>query len=765
MKLNKRWKMAAAITLAVASIFLILHLLFPLPKLPPNSTLVYDNQGKLMHAFLASDQKWRMKIELAEIDERLQKIITQKEDQWFYYHFGVNPIAIIRAAVNNIRSKKRTSGASTITMQVARLLEPRPRTIGSKLIEVFRAFQLEIKYSKAEILQLYLNLAPYGGNIEGVKSASILLYGCLPKDLSLGQIISLSIIPNRPNSLGAGRNPELLMEEKNRWVQLLAKKANLSDQDIADAIAEPVPNKRLIAPKYSPHLANRLKSLGNKTYHTNINFETQQQCVTVLKRQIEMLRTKGIGNAAAIVIENETGKIVAYVGSADFDEDFYQGQVDGIKAIRSPGSTLKPLIFAQAIDKGLVTPKTILLDVPKDFDGFRPVNFDQKFNGTVSAEDALAFSLNLPAVQLLSAVGVGNFIDLLGKHGFKQIQKDRKKLGLSAILGGCGVSLEELTGIFAGLANGGVYHKPTLLATQKQNPNKRFCSEEAASMVTDILKRVQRPDFPLTHDYSIYAPRIAWKTGTSYGRRDAWSIGYNHKYTIGVWAGNFDNTGNPLLSGAEIATPILFKLFDAIDPGSQGPKSFPAPNIRERSVCAKTGMPPADFCTDLINDYFLPGISNYQICSHLKKVEVDAFEQISYCKSCLPASGYKVKHYDNPPPELLSFMQASNSALLLPPPHNDACTQKQLSGVLSFKTPINGKEYWIDETEDGEMAFEIEAPADASTIFWFLDEKYLGKSSPSKPYFHTFKTSGNYQLKAADDLGRTQSVSFNVRVY
>ncbi|RYZ17063.1 MAG: penicillin-binding protein 1C, partial [Sphingobacteriales bacterium] len=350
---------------------------------------------------------------------------------------------------NNIFRARRTSGASTITMQVARALKPRDRTYVNKLIEVFRALQLEIRYSRPEILQMYLNLVPYGGNIEGVKSAAWIYFKKDPDHLSLAEITALSIIPNRPSSLVIGKHNDRIVQERNKWLQRFRDEGLYTEAEIADALDEPLTATRGKMPRYIPHLAQQLKKSGEVSITTTISMNMQSRLEKIVADYSAAHRLQQIKNAAVMVIDNRTHKVVAYIGSADFRDTIDAGQVNGVMAVRQPGSTLKPLVYALAIDEGLMTPKTMLEDVAVNYAGYAPENYDRQFNGPVAMDYALEHSLNIPAVRTLKLLGKEALVDKLSICGFRQITRDQRKLGLSMVLGGCGATLEELTGLYS----------------------------------------------------------------------------------------------------------------------------------------------------------------------------------------------------------------------------------------------------------------------------------------------------------------------------
>ena len=465
-------KILGLVIVSILLLFFTLNWIFPLPDKIEYSTIITDSKGEVINAYLTKDQRWRMKTELSEISPLLRKTIIAKEDKYFYSHPGINPFAIVKAFCKNALRMKTTSGASTITMQVARALEHRKRNIGSKIIETFRAFQLELKYSKSEILQMYLNLIPYGGNIEGVKSASILYFNKNPDHLSLAEITALSIIPNRPSSLVVGKNNDLIVQERNKWLKKFAEEKVFTHKEIEDALAEPLTAVRGTVPHYLPHLCYKLKMSGHEIVHTNIIMNTQVKTEKLVEDYVRALRLKNIKNAAVVVIDNKTHKVITYVGSSDFHDTTDGGQVNGAAAVREPGSTLKPLLYGLCIDEGLETPKMVVTDVGVNYSGYSPENYDKKFNGYVTVEYALEHSLNIPAVKSLGLLGKGKLIQKLASCDFEQIKKDQNKLGLSMILGGCGATLEELTGLFSVFANDGVYMSPSYTRPEKDRAGK-----------------------------------------------------------------------------------------------------------------------------------------------------------------------------------------------------------------------------------------------------------------------------------------------------
>jgi penicillin-binding protein 1C len=760
-----KWLKRTLITIAVIVVlFFSLNWVFPVPDKIEYSTIITDSKGEVIHAFLTNDQKWRMKTELEEISPLLRKTIIEKEDRYFYAHPGINALAIVRAFGKNIFRLKRTSGASTITMQVARALEPKRRTYFNKLIEMFRALQLELKYSKNEILQLYLNLVPYGGNIEGVKSASILYFRKKPDHLSLAEITALSIIPNRPSSLVMGKHNDRIVQERNRWLQQFANDKVFTQKEITDALSEPLTATRGTVPQLIPHLAWKLKQQGGDIIKTNIELNTQLKTEKLVADYARILTLKNIRNAAVIIIDNQTHNVITYVGSANFTDTIDAGQVNGAKAIRQPGSTLKPLLYGLCLDEGLMTPKAIITDVAVNYNGYAPENYDKQFNGYVTMEYALEHSLNIPAVKGLQWLGKDAFIQKLADCNFQQIKKDQRKLGLSMILGGCGATLEELTGMYSIFANNGKFVSPKYTQDALPQPNRgeRILSEAATFMINEILSKVNRPDFPLNWQSTEHMPKIAWKTGTSYGRRDAWSIGYNRKYTVGIWTGNFSALGIPELSGANIATPLLFKIFNTIDYDSDEQWFSQPKDCDIRMVCSETGLPPADHCQNTVTDYFIPLISSTQLCNNMQEVALSADEKISYCRSCMPASGYKKKWFRTVSPDMQRYYEERHIVYEKMPPHNPACERVFKEGGPAITSPRNGSEYFISKKHPEPLQLSCNVGNDVHKVYWYINNQFFKSGEAHNRQFF-IPDEGPVKISCTDDKGRNRDIWIRVK--
>jgi penicillin-binding protein 1C len=751
------------LSIGVLFVFLLLDTIQPVQPSISYSKVILDKDGRFLHTYLSDDDKWRLSTELDEITPELIQAIRIKEDRFFFYHFGINPISIVRAGVNNFRKGYRTSGASTITMQVVRLMHPKPRTYTSKIKEIFRAWQLEWHFSKKEILQLYINLLPYGGNIEGIKSASLLYLNKFPQQLSLDEIALLSVIPNNPEKLKIGKDEVALKAKRDQLLLYLKKRKAFDDYIIDDALTSPINAYRRTLPKYAPHFSQKVKAQTAKNnIITTLNKEFQYQIeemVTGYSRQLQYLSIK---NVSVLVVDNESRNIVAYLGSQDFNDGKNAGQVDGITALRSPGSTLKPLIYGLAFDKGLASNQTVVTDLPINYYGYEPENYDETYQGKVSIEYALANSLNVPSVKVLDELGISTLTKALSAAQFKWIQRNKDNLGLSLALGGCGVSLLELTGLYTAFANNGKWKPLNYLSDTKKVAETPILSTSASYMLHDILTQISRPDLPTEFQNTKKLPKVAWKTGTSYGRRDAWSIGYNKKYTVAVWVGNFDGKGVPELSGAEIATPLMIRIFNAIDYDKDN-WNYPMPKtLKLRYVCKETGLLPNHFCENQIIDYYIPEVSTFEKCNHLKKVWVDETHQYSYCSYCLPAATVIESYYPNYPADLISFYETEKKIYPKIPPHFPECSFQFSDHPPKITHPIEGSTYFIDTAKQEKVLLKANVHNDAKEVFWYVNDVLVEQGNSEEKTF-LLLPKGLVEITCLDDQGRSAKVKITVK--
>ena len=528
------------------------------------STLVLDAQGGILRGFLSEDDKWRLPVKTQEVDPAYLDLLVAIEDQRFYKHPGFDPLAIIRAGWQWLSNGRIVSGASTLTMQTARLLQPRPRTLINKVIEVARAVQLEAHFDKQEILSIYLTLAPFGGNLEGVRAASLSYFDKEPRKLTPGQAALLVALPQSPESRRPDRHAIHAGIARDVILGRALVKGILSDHEEREAKAETIPARRGTLPFFAPRLARRLKSqLPEKVIHTTIDPSLQIALEAFIGRESRWADDGA--SMAVVVVENDSWKVKAYLGGADFWAP--QGQIDLSLAFRSPGSALKPFLYGLAFDDLAVHPQTLIEDRPMVFGDYAPQNFDKSFQGAVTIEQALRQSLNVPAVQVLDRIGPVRLASSLTQAGaLLSYAKSGAAPSLPLVLGGVGVRLLDLTSLYVGLANGGEVRRLRLTGQDQLIRPRRIFSRAAAWYVTDILKGSAMPDGWAQRTGIDRKRAIAFKTGTSYGFRDAWSVGYSGTYTVGVWVGRADGSARPGHFGRNTAAPLLLKVFDLLPP-------------------------------------------------------------------------------------------------------------------------------------------------------------------------------------------------------
>lgn len=535
-------------------------------------TLLFVQEGALLSVLPASDQRLRFGARLSETSPQFLRLLLAVEDRHFYRHPGVNPLSVLRATFQLAQAGEVVSGASTISMQTVRLLEPRPRTLSSKIIEMLRALQLEMHYSKDEILTIYLTLAPYGGRVEGIEAAARLWFGKSPQHLTLADAALLVALPQSPERLRPDRFPAAALHARNRILQQALTRGLITPQQEAEAAAAPLPQNQGNLPDLARHLAERLRRLhGAGDYVTTLDPNLTPALGTLLEGEAAKFSPEVA--IAALVVENATGFVQAYVGNADYYNNQRRGMVDMIPAIRSPGSTLKPFIYALAFEGLLIHPLTVMTDSPQRFSDYAPGNFDNRFHGDITAQQALQSSLNIPAVALLNRIGPVVFDNRLQEAGVTlAFNRSLGPAALPIALGGVGMSLENLVRLYGGFAqNGSVVPALRYLEDEPALPSKPFITPVAAWYVRSILQHTPRPSG--FSDSSLEADRdlLAFKTGTSYGLRDAWSVGFNSRYTIGVWVGRADGMPCSECVGIQAAAPLLLRIAALLPKDQRGP--------------------------------------------------------------------------------------------------------------------------------------------------------------------------------------------------
>ena len=561
---SRRFHLAGGGAVLLAAVAVLADLLFPpdLSRLEDSSQLVLASDGSVLRGFTTESGFWRLPADPDAVAPVYLEMLLAWEDQRFRGHPGVDPLAAGRAFGQLIRHGRIVSGASTITMQTARLLEPKERTLGAKLHQMWRAVQLERRFDKDEILTQYLTLAPYGGNLEGIRAASLAWFGKEPRHLAPSEAALLVALPQSPESLRPDRYPERARAARDKVLAVMEERGVLSADTVAEARQDPIPSLRRPMPFDAPHFAWRMTAShpGARVIRSTIDGELQRALEHLVLAEQDMLDDGA--SLAIMVVENETRRVLAYLGSSDFFDDSRYGQIDMIQAVRSPGSTLKPFIYGMAFDDLMIHPETVVADMPTRYGNYTPENFLKVYRGEVTIREALQHSLNIPAVTVLQRVGPRRVDARLRGVGTRLEYGGEGEPGLPLALGGLGTTLQDLVALYTGLANGGVVVPLAFTPDETDRPGPvALMGEAAAWYVTRILEDAPPPGDYVDSRATRERRRIAFKTGTSYGYRDAWAIGYDARYTVGVWVGRPDGTPSPDRFGRATAAPVLFKVF------------------------------------------------------------------------------------------------------------------------------------------------------------------------------------------------------------
>jgi penicillin-binding protein 1C len=727
------------------------------------SRRIFDRNGHQLWMTLSRDEKYRVFTPLDHISPQLVRATLEHEDRFFWEHPGINPIAATRAFWHFACGEKR-GGASTITMQLARLSSHREtRTVRGKLAQMLHALELERHYSKSELLEAYLNLAPYGRNIEGVGAASEIYFGKEAGRLSLHEAIALSLIPQSPSrrALRAIGSSVHDVARDRLYLALTTSSCAIDHSFVARSEAK----HAMLAPHFTTQV---LAATGATEVRTTLDLDLQRLVERRITGYVDANRVRGIRNAAAMLVDFSTMEVLAQVGSANFAETAIHGQVDGTRSGRSPGSTLKPFIYALALDQGLIHPLTMLKDAPHRFGAFDPENFDREFIGPIKATDALARSRNIPAVSLaaqLHGPTLYGFLKSAGVH----LPHDERFYGLALPLGGVEITMEDLVRIYCALANDGELRplRRTSSADDRRAPPLQVVSREAAFLTLEMLGQIPRPDFsaPMESD------DIFWKTGTSQGFHDAWTIAIFDHYVLAVWVGNFDGKNNPAFVGRAAAAPLLFQIVDAMQAnGSAHPsRHHPPPNanLRRVELCAVSGELPNAACRHRISGWFIPGVSPISECEIHREIWVDDATGLRVSSD----DGTRKVHreiYEFWPSDLLALFEQAGMPRRVPPPFLPDCDVEALgrSGrPPRITSPKRNLVYSLGEITRSERALSLSAETepDVAKIYWFADRAFLGVSNRNTPLLWQPKL-GRYKIVALDDHGRSDScpVTFGV---
>lgn len=768
------------ILILAAGILIIPVLLSPMPGFKaPLSTVVEARDGSLLGARIADDGQWRFP-PASTVPDKFEKALLTFEDRHFYFHPGINPVSLVKALRDNIKAGRIVRGGSTITMQVARLSRgSRQRTYGEKIIEMLQALKLEIFRSKSYILKMYVANAPFGGNSVGLDAAAWRYLGKSPGDITWAEASALAILPNAPSLVYPGRNQEILLKRRNELLGKLLERRFIDSLTYTLSLDEPLPGIPKQLPSLAPHITDQfyIQNRGERV-RTTIDQALQEMTVDIVNAHQKELAGNFIYNCAALIIDVPSGDVLAYAGNSTNDGmTSHGGNVDIIRSLRSTGSILKPLLYAGLQGSGEILPNTLVADIPTRFPGFTPENFDKSYSGAIPAGEALSQSLNIPAVGMLRRYSVERFLELLKKTGFTTFNMDADHYGLSIILGGGETSLWELGGVYASLSRvlgrynseksyiAGDYHPPVI--TQKASSEEDGAEEgnpplSAASiwLTYEALRKVNRPETEAGWQYFASAPELAWKTGTSFGFRDAWAVGTTPDYVIAVWAGNADGEGRPGLTGITAAAPILFDLAGIM----KKTEWFEPPydEMTTVKVCRNSGYRAGPDCP--VTDEVMACLNGLRsaACPYHRIIHLNRTETLQVTAGCVAQSEIINKPWFILPPAMEYFYRQKHPEYDPVPPVMKGCGPDKNQAVMEFIYPTPGIKIYIPRDQAGNrtrVVAEAVHRERSKKIFWHLDERYLGTTR----HIHQaeiFAEPGEHMLTLVDEDGNSISCRF-----
>jgi penicillin-binding protein 1C len=741
----------------------------PIARRVSLSTGVWSADGELLRVKRTRDDQFRLWVRLSEISPAAIEAFLLKEDRWFYVNPGVNPVSLIRAASSTYRLGAR-QGGSTITMQLARILyRLDTRTPVGKGRQIAAALWLEARYSKREILEAYLNVVPFGGNIQGIEAASRLYFRKPATAITVGEALTLAVIPQRPSRRGGRDASEAdLLAARGRLAALWATRHQLTADDRRQVDLPVLAHTRFSLPLTAPHFADAIlaASPASTRVETTLNVRLQRILERQLERYLTQYGDRGIRNAAALLVDTRDMGVRAWVGSADYWNQEIDGQVNGVLAKRSPGSTLKPFVYALALDQGVLHPRTIVRDLPTSFGPFSPENFDGRFFGPITAGEALIRSRNVPAVWVSSQLSQPTLYQFLQTAGIRDM-KPESFYGLALALGGGEVTMEELAGLYAMLANGGVL-KPLRVERRTPSPEGvRLLSPEASFVTLDMLRHNQRPDeegigaVPVRTRWP-----IAWKTGTSWGFRDAWSAGVVGPYVLVVWIGDFRGQGNPAFIGVDAAAPLFFRVADALnlaEPDAIVPELAPPPGVARVDVCIDSGDLPNRDCPRTIETWYIPGKSPMRVSQLHRAIPLDPISASPICPPYPAGTRFEVFEFWSS--DMLQLFRQAGVPRRMPPELPDCATDQALDPPR-ITSPLRNVSYAVSSgSARDSISLEAAAAADVRTLFWFDGNALIGQQRvadgaltwrPARP--------GAHIIRAVDDHGRSAERDVDVQI-
>lgn len=770
--------MLVVITLLVAGyIFCLPRQLFHVPY----STVVTDRNEELLGARIASDGQWRFPPRTTTPDKIKQCLITF-EDKHFYRHWGVNPLSTGRALYQNLKSKRIVSGGSTLTMQTIRLARNKPRTFGEKMIEMIWATRLEFRASKEEILSMYVSHAPFGGNVVGLDAAAWRYFGHSAEDLSWAEAAMLAVLPNAPAMIHLSKGRKTLLSKRNRLLKQLLDEKSIDASTYELAVSEPLPDEPHPLPQTAPHLVSRFYQERSGQYtRSTIDKGIQTHIENLAERWSDEFNRSDIRNLAILVIDLPSNQVTAYCGNVHFNRQQGGNQVDVIQAPRSTGSILKPFLYYAMLEEGSLLPRMLLSDVPININGFTPQNFSRQFEGAVPASEALARSLNIPAVTMLQKYGVPKFHNLLQQIGFKTINRSSSHYGLSLILGGAEATLWDVTNAYAQMGrslisdnqasgnqalHGSSKEREAKIVIEADSGGRKAVQQKntwnkgAVWQTFDALKEVNRPE-EIDWKSIPSMQTIAWKTGTSYGFRDAWAVGVTPRYAVGVWVGNATGEGKPGLVGGQTAGPVLFDIFNYLPSSSWFER--PAGVFIDAEVCRQSGHLKSRFCEDIDTLLILPAGLRTEACPYHHLVTLSADESHRIYENCANTEPVIQKSWFVLPPVWEWYYKQHHPEYKPLPPFKAGCGEDSFQPMQFIYPPMNAR-ITLPRQLDGSKGFltvELAHSNPNATVFWHLDDTYQAQTQD----FHKISLQpapGKHSLTAVDEEGNTVSTTFFV---
>ena len=761
--LKKRTKIAGTIFI-IGAIWFVLCLPSPLFE-DPTSTVLEDSHGKLLAAKIADDGQWRFPVS-DTLPAKFVQAITHFEDEYFFKHPGVNPVSIFRAMKQNIKAGRVVSGGSTISMQTIRLSRKgQGRTVKEKLIEVFQALRMECSYTKDEILNMYASYAPFGGNVVGLEAAAWRYYGRSPYQLSWGETCTMAVLPNAPSLIYPGKNQERLVAKRNRLLDKLKVKGIIDEETCELAKSEPLPGAPYPVPQITPHLLHRAMNEGKKGERVKSSIESplQEKVNDIVNYYHAVFSENEIYNLAALVLDVETGEVMAYTGNTNCNIEGTGKDVDIITSPRSTGSILKPILYNFMLDEGTILPHSLVSDIPTQYGGFSPKNFHEQYDGVVPASNALSRSLNIPAVRMLKQFGLENFHHRLKKHQFSSINRSADHYGLSIILGGAEATLWDLCNEYMRMAQT-LNLQETTQASYSQDTHENQLSTYNAGptwWTFEALSALNRPLQEYGWQDFQSSKKIAWKTGTSFGHRDAWAIGVTPKHVVGIWVGNADGEGRPGLTGLSAAAPVMFKIFKHLDYDQWFEK--PIWDLKKISSCQQSGYLASSHCEQITEESFPVNAERSSSCPYHQKVHLDKSLKYRVNTNCQDITDMaSVSWFALPPIQEWYYKKRNPHYKPLPPIRSDcmAALEKEMDVVY----PKNNTKIFVPRDLDGSSSstiFEVAHRNPESVIYWHINDEFVAETS-SIHRIELAPPEGRHEMTIVDEYGESLSWNFEI---